>query len=78
MYAASLVHRLLRLSSCHTYASRLLGIIRAVRKATIRTNLAKSGCAFGIIAAFIAYYVGLFELRASEPKAVTVLLMDAF
>ncbi|KAK0443157.1 hypothetical protein EV421DRAFT_1805119 [Armillaria borealis] len=30
------VHHPLRLSSCHVYASRLLGVVRAVRKATIR------------------------------------------
>ncbi len=57
------------------YASRLLGV---VRKATIHTayifslclhpislrfpSLAKSGGAFRIITAFIAYYVGLSEL----------------
>ncbi|SJL12513.1 uncharacterized protein ARMOST_15940 [Armillaria ostoyae] len=35
-----LVHRPLRLSSCHVFASRLLGL---VRKATILTDLAKSG-----------------------------------
>ncbi|PBK88547.1 Gpr1 family protein [Armillaria gallica] len=36
-------------------------------------SLAKSGGAFGIVTAFIAYYVGLSELLASEAKAVTVL-----
>ncbi|PBK71074.1 Gpr1 family protein [Armillaria solidipes] len=40
--------------------------------------LAKSGGAFGIITAFIAYYVGLSELLASEAKAVTVLPIGAF
>ncbi len=70
------------------YASRLLGVVRAVRKATIHTayvfslrlhpislrlpSLAKSGGAFGIITAFIAYYVGLSELL------VTVLPIGAF
>ncbi len=33
-----LFHRTLRLSSCHVYASRLLGAVRAVCKATIRTD----------------------------------------
>ncbi|KAK0186777.1 Gpr1 family protein [Armillaria mellea] len=47
-------------------------------KATISTNLAKSGGAFGIITAFIAYYVGLSELLASEAKAVAVLPIGAF
>ncbi|SJL12505.1 related to FUN34-transmembrane protein involved in ammonia production [Armillaria ostoyae] len=47
-------------------------------KATISVNLAKSGGAFGIITAFIAYYVGLSELLASEAKAVTVLPIGAF
>ncbi len=37
-----LVHRTLRLFSCHVYASRLLGIVPAVRKATIRTEYASS------------------------------------
>ncbi|KAK0472732.1 FUN34 transmembrane protein [Armillaria novae-zelandiae] len=46
--------------------------------AAISTNLAKSGGAFGIITAFIAYYVGLSELLASEAKAVTVLPIGAF
>ncbi|KAG7440614.1 Gpr1 family protein [Guyanagaster necrorhizus] len=45
---------------------------------TISTHLAKSGGAFGIITAFIAYYVGLSELLASEAKAVTVLPIGAF
>ncbi|KAK0443155.1 hypothetical protein EV421DRAFT_2035468 [Armillaria borealis] len=53
-------------------------VVRAARKATIRTNLGKSGCAFGIIAAFIAYYAGLSKLLASETKAVTVLPIRAF
>ncbi|KAK0227458.1 hypothetical protein EDD85DRAFT_940270 [Armillaria nabsnona] len=72
-----LVHRPLRLSSCHVYASCLLGVVRAVRKATIRTDLAKSGGAFGIITAFIAYYVGLSELLASWPKAVTIMCLNS-
>jgi uncharacterized protein len=42
-------------------------------KVTIGINLAKSGGALGIVTAFIAYYVGLSELLASEAKAVTVL-----
>ncbi len=79
---------------CHLYASRLLGVVRAVRKAIVRTeyvssllllsisshlpSLANSGGAFGIIAAFIAYYVSLSELLASEAKAVTVLPIRAF
>ncbi|KAK0489974.1 Gpr1 family protein [Armillaria luteobubalina] len=46
--------------------------------ATISTNLAKGGGAFGIITAFIAYYVGLSELLASEAKAVAVLPIGAF
>ncbi|KAK0200051.1 Gpr1 family protein [Desarmillaria ectypa] len=47
-------------------------------KATISTHLAKSGGAFGIVTAFIAYYVGLSELLASEAKAVAILPIGAF
>ncbi|PBK88300.1 hypothetical protein ARMGADRAFT_429155 [Armillaria gallica] len=73
-----LFHRTLWLSFCHLYASRLFGVVRAIRKATIRTNLANSGGAFSIIAASIAYYFSLAELLVSEAKAVTVLPVRAF
>ncbi|PBK79285.1 hypothetical protein ARMGADRAFT_1093289 [Armillaria gallica] len=44
----------------HHLAPQLASLPRSSSSstATIRTNLAESGCAFGIIAAFIAYYVG--------------------
>ncbi|SJL12509.1 uncharacterized protein ARMOST_15936 [Armillaria ostoyae] len=53
-----LIHRPLRLSSCHVFASRLLGVVSAVRNATIPAHPHRSRQvrgAFGIIATFIAY-----------------------
>ncbi|KAK0227454.1 hypothetical protein EDD85DRAFT_853781, partial [Armillaria nabsnona] len=64
-----LVHRPLRLSSCHVYASRLLGVVLCPQG--YHPHLSH---AFGIIAAFIAYYVSLSELLASEPEAVSTVL----
>ncbi|PBK79203.1 hypothetical protein ARMGADRAFT_158595 [Armillaria gallica] len=77
-----LVHRLLRLSSCHIYASRLLGAVRCpqgyhphrvrflspllLSLSSHFPSFAKPVLGFGIIAAFIAYYVGISELLASE------------
>ncbi len=77
-----LVHRLLRLSSCHIYASRLLGVVRCpqgyhphrvrllspllLSLSSHFPSFAKPVLGFGIIATFIAYYVGISELLASE------------
>lgn len=40
--------------------------------------VAKAGGAFGIVTAFIAYYIGLSELLASEKKAVAHLPLVPF
>ncbi|KAF4610208.1 hypothetical protein D9613_010555 [Agrocybe pediades] len=45
---------------------------------TLKTGVTKAGGALGVITAFIAYYVGLSELLASEDMAVARLPLGVF
>ncbi|KAF8884716.1 FUN34 transmembrane protein [Mucidula mucida] len=53
-------------------------MLLAIGEAGAHLNVTKAGGAFGIITAFIAYYIGLSELLNAEKKAVATLPLIPF
>ncbi|EEB92004.1 hypothetical protein MPER_09549, partial [Moniliophthora perniciosa FA553] len=53
-------------------------LLLAVSDFTRKPNVAKAGGVFGVLTAFVAYYIGLSELLTAEKKAVARLPLGVF